>query len=269
MPLSNKKNNLWILSQDKKQLVSCIRIQVVKNLGASIDPNYVIDGICPKNKYQTTTVHLGYFFQLENAIREMNQIQKTILERKKTYFISKCDTAAYSESDSEEKTDKSFNTYYQMKQNCIGMTSMASKMASKDTASLLTIVGIMERKDNFIALFEDSKTGNYRLPSVSQQGLENTETMIIRAFYQQTNHQVTLTNCLGYIKEVVDNKLQNVLIYVGRVIVYSTGDSKVVWVSKEQALTYFTNLITTSNPVTNPEIERDLLALKQYIKRNS
>ena len=77
---------MWIRTQGKKELVNIIKVEIARIFGDK-NNKAIIWGQCTSEKlFSTNKVSLGSYSTVDEAIKEINEIEKNIIENPKGVY---------------------------------------------------------------------------------------------------------------------------------------------------------------------------------------
>jgi len=80
---------MWIRTQDRKELVNVIKVEVASIFGDKRNKAIIWGRFAPDGIFSSNRVSLGMYSTMEDAIIEINEIEKCILDNPNGVYIMK------------------------------------------------------------------------------------------------------------------------------------------------------------------------------------
>lgn len=80
---------MWIRTQDRKELVNVIKVKVASISGDKRNKAIIWGRFAPDGIFSSNSVSLGMYSTMEDAITEINEIEKCILSNPNGVYIMK------------------------------------------------------------------------------------------------------------------------------------------------------------------------------------
>lgn len=80
---------MWIRTQNKKELVNVIKVEIASILGNKRNKVIVWDRFAPDGIFSSNKVSLGMYSTMEDAIAEIDEIEKCILNNPNGVYTMK------------------------------------------------------------------------------------------------------------------------------------------------------------------------------------
>lgn len=77
---------MWIRTQEKKELVNVIKVEVARIFGDKNNKAIIWGRFAPSSLFSSNRVYLGSYSTVDEALNELNEIEKSIIENPKGVY---------------------------------------------------------------------------------------------------------------------------------------------------------------------------------------